>query len=695
MKRSSRRFSLFGVLVLLIGMMAVNPVFAQDQEAGPRPRPDGSSVLGDRLCPVAGPIGEVEGETYYCGLLYVPENYAKPEDGTIQITYAVLKSKSLSPLPDPIVYLEGGPGGSAIAGLSAYADIFADMRQTRDIILFDQRGTKYSSRLDCDPFLLLLNYLIDTDPETASIFQDIVESTDETLMSGTVSQIYMGACAEGLADAGYDLTQYNSANSVNDLFMLTEALGYDEVNLYGISYGTRLAMAAMRDHPDQIRSIVLDSSYPPQIDNLENMSNLLDEVLVKMVATCQADTECDTNFPDFERDLKAVIANAADDPELLAGIDAILSYVNQNPAVGNYIPLMIHGLANGDSTVAQAIIDGVVPTEQAPEDLPGAQDDMLLEAEQLQESAEQLFQQAALEAQANRPGAKWMNDVAEAMDPLSKDDTTLAAIALLISVLQSPIPDAEWLASFVTEYLPAASHEDLLAELDDLSNEELQYVYDLVADTSDQLTDAGGSTDGMYFSVECNEEVHFNDLDVAADIAADLAFPELGVSGLASANQIAAVCSVWPSCESSPIETAVVESDIPTLVLSGDYDVQTPPSWNALAMEGLTNAQLVEFPQSGHGVITFSTCAENVATSFVAEPRTNLVTACTADLAPNFVTEEEFEQIVPPSEDDAADPNATPEEDEPQIGPQGELPYDEDEEFLRAHSGARRPSSSS
>lgn len=670
MKRRPRFISLFGVLVLLIGMMAVNPVFAQNQDTGPRPRPEGSSELGKRLCPVAGPIGEIESETYYCGLLYVPENYAKPGDGTIQITYAVLKSKSLSPLPDPIVYLEGGPGGSAISGLSAYAEIFADMRQTRDIVLFDQRGTKYSTRLDCDPFLLMLNYLIDTDEETASLFQDIVEATDETLMSGTVAQIYMGACAEGLADAGYDLTQYNSANSVKDLFALTDALGYDEVNLYGISYGTRLAMTAMREHPDQIRSIVLDSSYPPQIDNLENMSNLLDEVLVKLVATCQADTECDANFPDFERELKGIIANAADDPELLAGLDAILSYINNNPAVGNYIPLMIHELANGKTTVLQAIIDGDVPTEPAPEDLPGQQDDMLLEAEQLQESAEQLFQQAALEAQANRPGAKWMSDVAEAMGPLSRDDTTLAAIALLLAVLQSPVPDIEWLESFVTEYLPADAHDELLDDLDDLSDEELQYVYDLVTDTSDQLTDAGGSTDGMYFSVECNEEVHFNDLDVAAEIAEDLAFPELGTSGLASANQIAAVCSVWPSGESSPVETEVIESDIPTLVLSGDYDVQTPPSWNQLAMEGLTNAQLVEFPQSGHGVITFSTCAANVATSFISEPRTDLVTTCTEDLAPNFVTEEEFADLDLPSSEDA-EPTATPEEDETQVGPQG------------------------
>lgn len=669
MQRRFRHLSLLGVFTLLLGMAAANPAFAQNQEVGPRPRPDGSSQLGDRLCPVTGPAGETEGDTYYCGLLYVPENYDKPEDGMIQITYAVLKSTSRSPLPDPVVYLEGGPGGSAISGLSFYADVFAEMRQSRDIILFDQRGTKYSSRLDCDPFLLMLNYLIDTDPEVAADFEDIINATDETLMSATLSQLYMGPCAEGLTDAGYDLTQYNSANSVKDLFALTEALGYDEINLYGISYGTRLAMTAMRDHPEQIRSVVLDSTYPPQVNNLENMSNLLDEVLANLVKTCQTDTECNRNFPDFETELKGVIKNASKDPELLDAMETVLSYINQNPAVGNYIPLMIHELANGDTTTLEAIVNGDVPTEPAPEDLPGQQDDMLLEAQQLEDSAEQLFQQAAVEAQANRPGAKWMDDVAQAMEPLSEDDTTLAAIALLLAVLQTPIPDAGWLEGFVTEYLPEASQAELIDELDNLSTEELQYVYDLVADTSDQLTNEDDMTDGMYFSVECNEEVPFNDLDVAEEIADDLEFPEFGPSGMAAANQVAAVCSVWPSGTGAEIETEAVESDIPTLVLSGDYDTQTPSSWNAMAMQGLTNAELVEFPQSGHGVIAFSACASNVATSFVLEPRTGLNTACTEDLEPNFVTEEEFDETVDATADDAEVTPTPEDEDKPQIGP--------------------------
>src|SRR6185312_12956667 len=93
-------------------------------------------------------MGEVE-----CGTLQVPENWSQPEGRQILITYVVLKSTGATPKSDPILYLEGGPGGSALTGLDAYAGtIFDEMRQDRDIVLFDQRGTQFSSPLECSFF---------------------------------------------------------------------------------------------------------------------------------------------------------------------------------------------------------------------------------------------------------------------------------------------------------------------------------------------------------------------------------------------------------------------------------------------------------------------------------------------------------------------------------------------------------------
>jgi pimeloyl-ACP methyl ester carboxylesterase len=163
----------------------------------------------------------------------------------------------------------------------------------------------------------------------------------------------------------------------------------------------------------------------------------------------------------------------------------------------------------------------------------------------------------------------------------------------------------------------------------------------------------GGLTDGMYFSVECNEEVPFNDLAVGEEIAANLQFPELGARGLATAEQIAAICSIWPSGKGKAIENRPVKSDIPTLVLAGDYDTQTPLSWGKMALDGLTNAQLVEFPASGHGVIVFSDCAKDVASSFISQPDGELATGCTADLAPDFVLPNDTDRQAAPATPEA------------------------------------------
>jgi pimeloyl-ACP methyl ester carboxylesterase len=652
--RHIRLWSFLGLFALFIGIACGNPAIAQQAHADPDSQTAARGSISNRLCPVAGPVGEVEGKTYYCGLLYVPENYDEPDGRQIQITYAVLKSASLSPLPDPIIYLEGGPGGSAIDRLSFWAKTFADQRQSRDVIIFDQRGTKYSTRLDCDPFLLMLNYLIDTDPETQQLFSEISQSADGTALSGLMAQIYMQGCAEGLTEAGYDLTQYNSRNSVKDLFELTDLLGYDQVNLYGISYGTRLALTAMRDHPDQIRSVVLDSTYPPQINNLENMSNLIDEVLAKLVATCENDAKCNAAYPHFGEQLAGLIERSARDPELLNDVTTLLSFINNVPAIAEYFPLMVDELDHGVTTTLMALVNGELPKEEQPEDLPGDQDDLLLEAQQLQQSAEELFKSAAEAALADRPGAHWIQNVYTAMAPLSRDDTNLAAIALLTVFLQSPTPSSDMLSGFVRGFLPEDSQADLIAELDELSPIELQYVYDLIAGISDNVSGGSGLTDGMYYSVECNEEVPFNDLSVGEEIAANLHFPELGARGLETAEQIAAICSIWPSGKGKAIETQPVESDIPTLILAGDYDTQTPISWGEMAREGLTNAQFVEFPASGHGVIVFSDCAKDVASSFISQPDGELATGCTADLAPDFV--------LPGDTDRQASP-ATPEAD--------------------------------
>ena len=230
-------------------------------------------------------LGEVE-----CGTVAVPENWANPGERTLTISYAVLKALSDHPEPDPVVYLEGGPGGSALGGIAMFADVFAVQRQTRDIVLFDQRGTQFSSPLVCSAFTIddaiesfTTPAAVEDEPESTPEQwpMDLSPSSDaEGMMAAARVQVgdRTARCVRELLGKGIDLRQYNSIANANDTVALVNALGYETYNLYGISYGTRLALVLMRDHPEGIRSVVLDSTFPPEIHGFELYPKEAEEV---------------------------------------------------------------------------------------------------------------------------------------------------------------------------------------------------------------------------------------------------------------------------------------------------------------------------------------------------------------------------------------------------------------------------------
>lgn len=240
-----------------------------------------------RTCPKPLP-SEVEGESYSCGVLSVPENYAKPNGRTLELSYAVLKSTSLSPAPDPVIYLEGGPGASALAGLSSYATVFAGLRAKRDLILFDQRGTLYSERLGCNPAVLAVESYAESDPKLAAMLDKIEKLEAEAELTPSQTAAIYGICA-GLLREAPDLDQYNSRTNAQDVSNLAQALGYGAYNFYGVSYGTRLALNVLRTALKNVLSVVLDSSYPPQLNNYENDPALYDEAFVNLFCLCAED----------------------------------------------------------------------------------------------------------------------------------------------------------------------------------------------------------------------------------------------------------------------------------------------------------------------------------------------------------------------------------------------------------------------
>ncbi len=260
-------------------------------EPPPTATPAALTGLEPGACPFNLPSGLIEGKTIECGYLVVPEDRSDANSPTIRLAVAVLHP-SATPQPDPIVYLEGGPGGSALEFLYlTFSEQFQPLLEAgRDIILFDQRGVGLSEpTLDCPELRELGLELLDEEIDGRQI--DDEEAID--LIKSTAL-----ACRQDLAEVA-ELPAYNTAASAADVNDLREAMGYDQVNLWGTSYGTWLAIEVMRRYPEGIRSVVLDSVYPPQRDLIAEAPANAARSIDLLFETCAADQACSAAFPDL------------------------------------------------------------------------------------------------------------------------------------------------------------------------------------------------------------------------------------------------------------------------------------------------------------------------------------------------------------------------------------------------------------
>jgi len=209
-----------------------------------------------------------------CGALDVPENRQQPNGRRLSIFVAVLPANTLSPAPDPLVLLAGGPGQAA-STLGQFALQLAAVRRTRDIVLIDQRGTGRSSPLACPAFAPDEHAEFDTDPVPKALL-----------------------CAWQLAEKGVDASQYTTSAWIADLDEVREALGYDRVNLWGGSYGTRVAQEYVRRHPGHVRSVVLDGVAPPTLRISFDVWRTRDDALDGVIDACRASKACAKAHPD-------------------------------------------------------------------------------------------------------------------------------------------------------------------------------------------------------------------------------------------------------------------------------------------------------------------------------------------------------------------------------------------------------------
>lgn len=221
-----------------------------------------------------------------CVNVVVPMRRDQPKGAKVYLTVARIKSTSKTPQPDPVVYLDGGPGGSAIAAIDNWTNPVSPLLADRDVILIDQRGTGFSlPRLNCDRAFV---------ESPKGEFDDRVPEATK--------------CVSDLVRDKIDPSAFNTTESAADIADIRKALKIPQWNLFGISYGTRLALWVMATHPEGVRSVVIDSVYPPAFaKGMEDTAPGLNRAIEALISDCDAQPACRAVYPDLRGALRGTI----------------------------------------------------------------------------------------------------------------------------------------------------------------------------------------------------------------------------------------------------------------------------------------------------------------------------------------------------------------------------------------------------
>jgi pimeloyl-ACP methyl ester carboxylesterase len=307
----------------------------------PAQQPAGQETLALAPCQLAHPF-LASRIAASCGTLEVPEDRDRPGGRKLSLRVAVIRAEASGKATDPIFFLAGGPGQAATEIYPAVADALARAGRNRDVVLVDQRGTGRSARLDCSDL---------SEPDAV----DRGEKDELALVE---------ACGRKLA-AGADLARYGSEDFALDLDAVRAALGVEQVNLVGGSYGTRMALVYARRYPARVRTMVLDGVAPFEMAIGANFEPDAQRALDLMAARCRADAACARAFPDPLGELDALLADLSRAPRALALRDPLsgaprtvtfdaatvrrlVFLLSYTPETVSLLPALIHEARRGD-----------------------------------------------------------------------------------------------------------------------------------------------------------------------------------------------------------------------------------------------------------------------------------------------------------------------------------------------------------
>lgn len=287
-----------------------------------------------------------------CGTLEVFENRATQKGRKIKLNVVVLPATGPQREPDALFYFAGGPGSAATEDAPGIAQILANIRQRRDLVFVDQRGTGQSNPLNCELFN-------SADPQ--SYFGFFLPLDD------------VRKCRTQLEPKA-DLTLYTTNIAMDDLDEIRAALGYEQINLYGGSYGTRAALVYLRRHPKHVRTVMLHGVAPTNQFMPRNFPQDTERALQGVLSECEADEACSKAFPQVKADAKRVLEQLLQGPaqaevQLRQSKDRVtlkldrnlaaeaVRYMLYSPNGAGRVPLFLHLAAEGNYVpLAQAAL---------------------------------------------------------------------------------------------------------------------------------------------------------------------------------------------------------------------------------------------------------------------------------------------------------------------------------------------------
>jgi pimeloyl-ACP methyl ester carboxylesterase len=566
----------------------------------------------DERCLFDLPASENEGASIHCGRVSLPQDAQHPEGLWVELYFSVLRSRSSNPRSDALVYLRGGPGASSYFPFLEAYKAFTSFRAERDVVIFDQRGAGLSRpRLDCTPFERHLDY--------EAVRPGVEASLPAELHPVDRSTLVYPNCVSALTKQGVDLSFYNSKTIAKDVVDLVKALGYNEFDLYGISYGTRLAFEVMRLKPDGLRAVIADSSVSPNVLIEENLSTRQYEILQRVLDECLLDLKCNQRFPNLRARLKAVLRWLDEHPAALpekglaplTGVD-LLQFVLETASDGQksrYIPLLIHEIEHREYRIYLKLRKGELPVQQISQSNQGLVENP--KPKNFYENLEKTLQSAS----------------AENLDLLQN---------LLLQFMFKGAGKAE-LEQFVKKLPASGNTQNLISDLEQLNEAETLQVY--LALMGSQTWAGIDVAEGMNLSVICHEEVPFNQYSRALKIPVEAGIPEKVVDPyLAQVKQVFTACALWPAGKSSAEDRKPYKTNIPLLIFQGLSDTTTPPSFGHMTSQFFPEAYYFEFPGLGHGVIRKDTdCPAKMVAEFLKNPEQRPDGRCIEKLQEPFV----------------------------------------------------------